>query len=78
MIYKSFIETLPSQGEEPTDFMTAIKSAIRPHLKTADFERNFKSTLTDLSNPVMDKARKKVDVLVDKIKELLAKEDSES
>ena len=78
MIYKSFIETLPSQGEEPTDFMTAIKSVIRPHLKTADFERNFKSTLTDLSNPVMDKARKKVDVLVDKIKELLAKEDSES
>jgi hypothetical protein len=78
MIYKSFIETLPSHGEEPTNFMTAIKSTIKPYLKTADFERNFKSTLTDLSNPVMDKARKKVDVLVDKIKELLSKEDSKS
>lgn len=78
LIYQSFVETLSTNGEEPKNFMTALQNVIKPHLKTADFERNFKSTLKDLSNPVMDKARRKVDNLVDKIKELLAKEDSES
>ena len=78
LIYQSFVETLSTNGEEPRNFMTALQNVIKPHLKTADFERNFKSTLKDLSNPVMDKARRKVDNLVDKIKELLAKEDSES
>jgi hypothetical protein len=78
LIYKSFTDSISDSTGTPNDFTTALQSTIKPYLKTADFERNFKSNLVSLSEPIMDNARKKVDDLVSKIKELLAKEDSES
>lgn len=76
MIYKSFSDSISNNSSTPDNFISVLQSTIKPYLKTADFERNFKSNLTSVSEPIMDNARKKVDNLVMKIKELLAKEES--
>jgi len=76
MIYKSFSDSISNDSSTPDNFISVLQSTIKPYLKTADFERNFKSNLTSVSEPIMDNARKKVDNLVMKIKELLAKEES--
>jgi hypothetical protein len=78
MIYKSFSDSISNDSSTPDNFISVLQSTIKPYLKTADFERNFKSNLTSVSEPIMDNARKKVDNLVMKIKELLAKEESKS
>jgi hypothetical protein len=78
MIYKSFSDSISNDSSTPDNFISVLQSTIKPYLKTADFERNVKSNLASVSEPIMNKARKKVDNLVMKIKELLAKEESKS
>jgi len=78
MVFDSTIDSISDENETPLTIVSAIRKNTTPYLKTADFERNAKKDIRAMIVPVMDDVKSKFDNLVDRLKELIAKEDSKS
>lgn len=78
MVFDSVMDSITETNEEPTTILSAIRKNTMPTIRTADFERNVKKDIKRMIIPAMDTVKEKVDNLVNRIKEFIAKEDSKS
>jgi hypothetical protein len=78
MVFDSTIDSISDENETPSTIISAIRKNTTPYLRTADFERNAKKDIRAMIVPVMDDVKYKFDNLVNRLKELIAKEDSKS